>query len=144
MWFLVRVAFWLGIVILLLPAAPAPQIAPEPQFNTTQALAAAMTAISDIRRFCERQPNACAVGSQAIIAFGQRTQTSANIIYDRMIKQAKGDCPKVGGDETYRSTQKCSQDSLTILDRAEPWTGSQPVPRPARRTLSYAQPFRGK
>jgi Family of unknown function (DUF5330) len=129
MWFLVRVAFWLSIVILLLPAAPAPQTAAEPKFNATQALAAAMAAISDMREFCARQPDACTVGSQAIVAFGQKTQAGANIIYELMSKQANGERQKVGGEKTHRSTQKSSQDTLTVLDRAEPWAGPQPVAR---------------
>jgi hypothetical protein len=97
MWFLVRVAFWLSIVILLLPAAPAPQTAAEPKFNATQALAAAMAAISDMREFCARLAN------------GYRQ--------------------KVGGEKIHRSTQKCSQDTLTVLDRAEPWAGPLPFAR---------------
>ncbi len=57
MWFMARVAFWLSIVILLLPAPPSPQ-AVEPQFNATQALSAAIAAVSDMRQFCARQPDA--------------------------------------------------------------------------------------
>src|SRR5947207_15962104 len=89
MWFMARVAFWLSIVILLLPAPPSPQ-AVEPQFNATQALSAAIAAVPDMRQFCARQPDACAVGAKAMVAFGEKTKASAHVIYDVMKRQANG------------------------------------------------------
>jgi hypothetical protein len=41
MWFLVRVAFWLSVVALLLPAAPPQEIAPAPQVGATKIASAA-------------------------------------------------------------------------------------------------------
>jgi Family of unknown function (DUF5330) len=128
MWFLVRVAFWLSIVILLLPTVPTSQTAPEPQINVTRGLSAAMAAVADVRQFCARQPDACAVASQAIVAFGEKTQAGANIIYDLMNEVNAGGAT-VRAQNTARSAQKPSQDTLTLLDRVEPWVGPQPVNR---------------
>ena len=131
MWFMARVAFWLSIVILLLPAPPAPH-AVEQQFNATQALSAAMAAVSDMRQFCARQPDACAVGSKAIVAFGEKTQASANVIYDVMNRQANG-----GGAALGARTPRPPQDTLTVLDLAEPWLGPQPISRSSGISRSH-------
>jgi hypothetical protein len=128
MWFLVRVVFWLTIVILLLPTAPSPSTAQGPQFTVTQALSASSAAVLDMGQFCARQPDACVVGSQAIVAFGQKTEATANMIYDLIInKQGKGGGATIRAENTEKSTQKASQDTLTRFDLAEPWASPQPV-----------------
>jgi hypothetical protein len=133
MWFMLRMAFWLSIVILLLPTPPSQT--GEPQFDVTQALAAAMAAVSDMRQFCARQPNACAVGSESIVAFGQKTQSSANVIYDLVNRQANGDGAPPGPRTPEERAHKPSQDTLTLLDRAEPWVS----PKPARRSSGVSK-----
>jgi len=136
MWFMARVAFWLSIVILLLPAPPSPQ-AVEPQFNATQALSAAIAAVSDMRQFCARQPDACAVGSKAIVAFGEKTQASANVIYDVMNRQANGGGAALGARNPEKRTQRPPQDTLTVLDLAEPWLGPHPISRSSGISKSH-------
>ena len=136
MWFMARVAFWLSIVILLLPAPPSPQ-AVEPQFNATQALSAAIAAVSDMRQFCARQPDACAVGSKAIVAFGKKTQASANVIYDVMNRQVNGDGAALGALNPEKRTQRPPQDTLTVLDLAEPWLGPHPISRSSGISKSH-------
>ena len=64
--FLVRTAFWLTIVVLLLP-----RLGSAPQVSAGEAVSAAGAAVSDMRQFCARQPEACVVGSQALTSFGQ-------------------------------------------------------------------------
>ena len=134
MWLIVRMAFWLSIVILLLPAAPSPQIA-EAQFNATEALAAAMAAISDMRQVCTRQPDACVVASKAIVAFGQKTQASASDIYDLIDRQANGDGAPLGARNPEERTKKPSQGTLTLLDLGEPWVD----PKPSRRSSGVSR-----
>jgi len=65
MWLLVRMAFWLSLVIALLPVASSQQETSASQVGAIDALSAASAAVSDIRQFCVRQPGACAAGSQA-------------------------------------------------------------------------------
>jgi hypothetical protein len=134
MWFLVRLAFWIGIVLLMLPSAPSQETA-EPQFDATRGLAAAIAAVSDMRQFCARQPDACVVGSEAIVAFGQKTQASANLIYDLVNRQANGDGAPLGPRNPEERAHKRSQDTLTLLDRAEPWVN----PKPTRRSSGVSK-----
>jgi hypothetical protein len=71
MWRLLRMAFWIGVVIVLLPRAPQ-QTAPAPSVGVVDALSAATAALSDMSQFCARQPDACAAVSQLIVQFGAR------------------------------------------------------------------------
>ena len=66
MFFLLRMAFWLGVVCVLLPNG---NTAPSPQANidATQAVTLASAAVSDMRGFCDRQPDACAVGGKVAL-----------------------------------------------------------------------------
>src|SRR4051794_23069564 len=79
MFFLLRAAFWLSIVILLLPTGSQPS---APKIDTSDAVSAASAAVSDMRQFCARQRDACTVGSQAAVAFGYKAQAGAKMIYD--------------------------------------------------------------
>src|SRR4051812_22949977 len=76
MFFLLRVAFWLTIVLALLPSDGAQQSA-QAKVGPTDAVVAAGAAVSDMSNFCDRQPGACVVGAQAAVAIGQRAQAGA-------------------------------------------------------------------
>ena len=75
MWLLVRMVFWLSVVIALLPMTSSQQETSASQVGAIDALSAASAAVSDIRQFCVRQPGACAAGSQAIVQFGHKAET---------------------------------------------------------------------
>ena len=81
MFFLVRVAFWLTIVLALLPSGGAQQSA-EAKVGPTDAVVAAGAAVSDMSNFCDRQPGACVVGAQTAVAIGQRAQAGAKMVYE--------------------------------------------------------------
>ena len=79
--FLLRMAFWLGLVLVLLPREKTPEADKAPQVGATEAAMAAGAAISDMTQFCKRQPAACEVGGQAATAIGQRAQDGARQLY---------------------------------------------------------------
>ena len=72
MFFLLRMAFWLGLVLVLLPREKTPESDKAPQIGASEAVSAATAAVSDMGQFCKRQPAACEVGGQAATAIGQR------------------------------------------------------------------------
>src|SRR2546421_5147530 len=82
MFFLIRTAFWLSIVIVLLPT-PESMKTPEPGIGAAQAVTAASATVSDMSQFCSRQPEACQIGSQALIYFGHKAQASAKWVYEK-------------------------------------------------------------
>src|SRR2546421_12913645 len=74
--FLIRTAFWLSIVILLLPT-PESMKTPRPGICAAQAVTAASATVSDMSQFCARQPEASQGGSQAFTPHWHRAVPSA-------------------------------------------------------------------
>src|SRR3954466_13466921 len=132
MFFLIRVAFWLSIVILLLPTGSR-QPKSGPTVETAEAVSAASAAVSDMRQFCARQPEACSVGSQAAVAFGYKAQAGAKMLYDFLTDalapaETGSVIPASAGK---RETAAKSQDTLLPADLMPAWRG--PLPRPDPR-----------
>ncbi len=82
MFFLLRLAFWLGVVLLLLPTGGTQQNAAANNVSASQAISAASATVGDLRGFCARQPDACSVGSQVATTLGYRAQAGAKMLYD--------------------------------------------------------------
>ena len=123
MFFLLRVAFWLSIVVVLLPAGP--KTDPDaPAVSTFEAIGAAQAAIKDARGFCQREPEACAVGSQALQVFGQKAQNGARMLYEFLSSSGETKDGPTG------STLRPGRDTLTADDRALPWHGPQKTANP--------------
>ena len=138
MWFLIRVAFWLCIVIMLLPTGQ-PQVAAQgPQVAAGEAFSAASAAVTDMRNFCSRQAEACAVGSQAATVFGHKAQASAKMIYDYLTEKVGAEEGMTGsagksGATAGRPTERPLQNTLTPADRVPLWRGPQPRQELAKR-----------
>src|SRR3954464_4665241 len=81
MFFLLRMAFWLGLVLVLLPREKTPDAEKLPQIGASEAVPGASAAASDMSQFCKRQPAACEVGGQAATVIGQRAQDGARKLY---------------------------------------------------------------
>ena len=81
MFFLLRMAFWLGLVLVLLPREKTPDQDKLPQIGASEAVQAAGAAVSDMSQFCKRQPAACEVGGQAATIIGQRATDGARKLY---------------------------------------------------------------
>src|SRR5471030_3122807 len=82
MFFLLRMAFWLTVVCVLLPGGGTKSNSPEAQIDATQAASMAGAAVSDMRGFCERQPDACVVGGKVAVAIGHKAEAGARTIYE--------------------------------------------------------------
>jgi hypothetical protein len=118
--------FWLSIVIAL-PITPSQQKTSSPQVGATDALSAAIAVVSDIHQLCERQPGACATGSQTIVQFGHKVKASVELLYqflnERMIADQSIATAKAANKS---STREPSSGTLTPADLAAPWHGPQP------------------
>jgi len=132
--FLIKVAFWLAIVAMLLPDGEKHATAPAPEVGTAEAVSAASAAMSDMRRFCARQPDACAVGSQAAAAFGQKAQAGARKLYellnDRPGPNETGSVARPAGRPG--GAAQPSQHTLTPADLSPAWRGPEPRRDPRR------------
>ena len=121
MFFLLRVAFWLTVVLVLLPSTGSQPNA-KSNIGATEAMMAAGAAMSDMSGFCDRQPNACVVGAQAAAALGQRAQAGAKMVYDFLSEHSMRGDPSAVTNGTERKWP-VSQDTLTASDLEPVWQG---------------------
>ena len=130
MFFLLRMAFWLGLVLVLLPRDSAPDAADKtaPQVGASEAVSAATAAVSDMSQFCKRQPAACEIGGQAASALGQRAQDGARKLYkiitDKKAPDHTGSIASADPDDrdAIERATAAAPDTLTLDDLQTPWT----------------------
>jgi len=121
MFFLLRMAFWLGLVLVLLPREKSPD-AKVPQIGAAEAVSAATAAVQDMSQFCKRQPAACDVGGQAATVIGQRAQDGARKLYQIIIdKRAPDHTGSIGGNDPETPTEALAHDTLQPNDLLEEW-----------------------
>jgi hypothetical protein len=115
--FVLRVAFWLTIILALLPSGGS---TPSPKLNvsTIDAISAARATLGDVRSFCERQGDACTVGSQAAVTIGHRAQAGAKMVYEYLNEH-------LGSSEAGMSLSGVASEAVPL-----------PVPRRSQHTLS--------
>lgn len=117
MFFLLRMAFWLGLVLVLLPSdKSSDQDKAPPQIATSDAISAATAAVQDVSQFCTRQPTACAVGGQAATVIGHRAQAGAKKLYGIITEKRAPDHTGSIGPIAH-----AGGDTLTAADRAVAW-----------------------
>src|SRR5262249_18107477 len=140
MFFLLRMCFWLGLVLVLLPREKTPESEKLPQISVGDAVQAATAAVSDMGQFCKRQRQACEVGGQAATVIGVRAQDGARKIYrsvtDKKPDEKKGDDKKpesdkkapdhtgsigVAANDDPTLSEMAPRDTLTADDLAADW-----------------------
>ena len=123
MMFLLRTTFWMSVVLALLPSFVSGQ-ATAPEVGTSEAVTAASATFADLSRFCERRPDACAAGAQFAVAFGQRAQAGAKIVYDfatdRFAKQEHGKQEQTKSEQTKSEQTKSEQTKPEHLAAGNP------------------------
>jgi Family of unknown function (DUF5330) len=138
MFFLLRMAFWLGIVLILLPGAP--QHGPSTSgVGAADAVSAASATVHDLKGFCAREPDACTVGSEFATSMGYRAQAGAKMLYDFLTEALASHETTSQVGERIKSAanrpspqQRGSQNTLTPADLAPAWRGP-----PARKTPTH-------
>jgi Family of unknown function (DUF5330) len=131
MFFLLRIAFWLSIVLILLPSGSTQNVQSPSNVDASEAISAASATVADMRGFCTRQPDACSVGSQVAVSLGYRAQAGAKMLYEFLTeKLARHDAGSVThtGSITKTAQDKSSQDraaqnTLIPADLTTPWRG---------------------
>src|SRR5437870_2014028 len=128
MFFLLRMAFWLGLVLVLMPREKTPESDKLPQIGASEAVSAATAAVSDMGQFCKRQPAACEVGGQAATALGQRAQDGARKLYQIITdKKSPDHTGSIGGiDDAGMAAIAAPRDTLTPDDLQTEWRLAAP------------------
>lgn len=86
MMFLLRTAFWLSIVVFLIPVDHAAEQQAETvksqPIGALEAASAAQATLSDMSGFCSRNPTTCDIGGRVATTFLLKAQTGARLVYD--------------------------------------------------------------
>ena len=126
-------------------------------------MTAATATVGDMRQFCERQPEACVVGSQAAVALEDRAKAGAKRLYDMFNEKlaasetdkvvtataaqdaravplpiarpshARAACSAQCGTEHLAGHRRRPQNTLTPADLAPAWRGPPPRKDPHER-----------
>ena len=119
--FLFRMMFWLGVVLILLPSGGT-RTSSDALMSAGSAMSAAKATVDDASSFCDRQPEACAIGSQAAAAIGHRASVGAKMLYDYLNGHFGADNVGAGRSMAQPAT-RASHDTLTQADLAPTWRG---------------------
>jgi hypothetical protein len=138
MFFLLRMAFWLTVVCVLLPSGTK-STSPDANVDAKQAVTLASAAVSDVRGFCDRQPDACVVGGKVAIALGHKAEAGARTIYQFVTtKLSEKSAPAEKTAAKVVSVPAPGQGTLTASDVQPAWHA--PVPLPPRREARAGRP----
>jgi hypothetical protein len=132
MFFLLRMAFWLCVVCVLLPSG-SKTTSPEAKIDASEAVTLAGAAVSDVRGFCERQPDACVTGGKVAVAIGHKAEAGARTLYEFVSKLRE---KSASGEKA--AARPGSEGTLTPADMAPGWHA--PVPLPPRRDVREGRP----
>lgn len=144
MFFLLRTAFWLTLVLVLIPLGSEQENTTVEKVDPVSAFLAAQATVSDIGGFCGRNPQACETGGNALTAIGSRARDGARIVYeflDTQIAEGSGAESLVTGSTASapagQADQKLAgsatwQPDLNNVSAVE--TDFGPVPRPKPRS----------
>ncbi|MBA3446727.1 MAG: DUF5330 domain-containing protein [Pseudaminobacter sp.] len=84
MGFLVRMAFWFSLVLLVLPLDTGEQSGDAPSVGAIQAFLAAREALGDVTGICERKPDVCETGKSAMHTIGVRAREASRIAFEML------------------------------------------------------------
>ena len=148
--FLLRMAFWLGVVCVLLPSG-ASTSSNGPEIDAKEAVTEAAAAVSDMRGFCARQPDACLAGGKVAVAIGYKAEAGARTLIEFVTNKMNGEptasapVPKqVAKQDTKQETKASAKLVMPVSTRERagcrpPSPGAtwarpdrRPVPRPSR------------
>lgn len=150
MFFLLRMAFWLTLICVLLPGGkPAPA---DANIDAVQAVTLASAAVSDMRGFCSRNPDACVAGGKVATAIGYKAEAGARTIYEFFTEKLI-DRPAPPVEQTTASiTNYPAARIVPVSAQARPHAGGTltatdlrpawhaPVPLPPRREARLGRP----
>lgn len=143
--FIIRTAFWLSVVVLLLPIGGENQQSPsgEPVEQTNlsagDAINAAIATVGDVAGLCQREPEVCDAGSAVWQTFQMKARYGAEMLY----RWANGDDDvenqaSVRQDNTRRYANQQAAPFLVSENTSPVYTGST-IKRTANNNGSRSQ-----
>ncbi len=126
MFFLLRMAFWLGLVLMLLPSGGRQPRASSHDIVAADVISATSAAVHDLRGFCVREPDACTVGSQLAADIGYHAQAGARMLYNFLSGAVTRHERSSGDSENQAARSRIappSENTLMPSDLAPAWRG---------------------
>jgi len=108
--FLIRLMFWLGFAVLLLPADERQQAR---LYDTAAAAVERMTS------FCDRNARTCATGAELWAAFVKKAEFGARMAFDLMSSRRDGEAAQRPAPQPIGA-----RGTLTPSDLAPAWRGA--------------------
>jgi hypothetical protein len=122
--FLIRLMFWLGFVVLLLPADERQQ---------ARLYASAAAALERASTFCERNERTCAVGAELWASFLKKAEFGLRMAFDLAGSSARKDGDAAPARDAPRGRQQQptvqTRGTLTPNDLAPAWRGGTSATR---------------
>lgn len=141
MFFLLRTAFWLTLVLVLIPfGSDQENTTPTETVDPVSAFLVAQATVSDISGFCSRNPQACETGGNALTVIGSRARDGVRIVYEyidaRVEDRPENDALVTGSTTAAKSGPVIAVPAAAaLLQQASDTVSSAetdfgPVPRP--------------
>ena len=134
MGFLLRVAFWLTLVLLLIPTGSDTNTRTG-SLGPGDAMSAAQATIEDARGFCTRQPDACAFAGRIASTLTDKAQAGAKMLYEFLRDQSSnranpattGSVSEAAGAQA--ADAQAANHTLAPSERGVPWRAPDVPPR---------------
>jgi hypothetical protein len=117
--FLIRLAFWLGVVVLLLPTDAQQQAR---VYNT------AVSTIERVTTFCDRNARTCTVAGEAWATFLKKAEFGARLLGELISSGARqgGSDPTRAPASNSSATGGAERGTLSSADLEPAWRGPSP------------------
>lgn len=122
MMFLLRSAFWISVVILLVPVddeAVGRTSDVAPPIGAFEAVAAAQTTLADMNGFCGRNPDVCDIGGRIATTFALKARTGAEMLVEFVDARI--------GPAEPATDPAVDHGTLTPADLSPAWQGPDPA-----------------
>ncbi|TPW32727.1 DUF5330 domain-containing protein [Pararhizobium mangrovi] len=132
--FLIKMAFWFTLVLVLLPLTQPggtdTDEASAPPLGET--LIAATSAVQDVSGICSRRPEVCQTGGEALGALGERAREGAFVAYRFLDRQFGDREPESGRSAETREPAAVAADRPHLAEASTRYASMDvPVPTPA-------------
>lgn len=82
--FLLRMAFWIGLALIVLPLDKTDRSGGGDTLSAAHAIYAVSEAAADVAAICDRKPEVCAIGRQALDYVGAQAREGARFAYEAL------------------------------------------------------------
>ena len=121
--FLIRMMFWLGLAVLLLPTDARQQA----RFYET-----ATGAVQRMSSFCDRNPKVCAGAAELWATFLKKAEFAGHLALDLVSGPAGREGEAEGWARPQADPAAAPRGTLRPSDLDPPWRGGPPSPAPTR------------